>query len=400
MSSSSVARHVDTNVEGLPAAGDGGRPVYLDCCATTPLIPAVLEEVQRFLAEEYGNEGSRTHAYGASARRRVNLAREEVAALAVARADEVVFTSGATEANNLAILGLAEALERDGRRHIVTSSLEHKAVLEPVALLEARGFSVTRVGAGESGLVDPEEVLAAVRSETGLISLMHVNNETGTVQQIGRVADGLPSHVYFHSDAAQGLGKEFEQVSHPRIDLISGSAHKLHGPKGVGVLIQRRRDHRRPPLAPLMVGGGQERGLRPGTVPVHLVAGFGTAATTATKERRYRAESNTAFRERALTALAPLSPVCNGDGAMALPQVLNVSFPGVDAEAAIVATKDLVAVSNGSACSSRSFERSHVLAAMGLEEARADGALRFSWCHLTPAPDWAEFVERVAALRG
>jgi cysteine desulfurase len=359
-----------------------------------------LEEIHRFLAEEYGNEGSRTHAFGTSARRRVNLARDEVAALVAAQADEVVFTSGATEANNLAILGLADSLERDGRRHIVTSALEHKAVLEPVARLEQRGFSVTRISADESGSVDPEEVLAAIRPDTGLLSLMHVNNETGTIQEISRIADDLPSHVYFHTDAAQGLGKEFEQVSHRRIDLISGSAHKLHGPKGVGALIARRREYRRPPLTPLMVGGGQERGLRPGTVPVHLVAGFGTAASAAIQERRHRIERNMEFRESALTALTPLMPVHNGESTMALPQILNVSFPGVDAEAAIVATKDLVAVSNGSACSSQSFERSHVLEAMGLESARADGALRLSWCHLTPSPDWAEFVGRITTLRG
>jgi len=400
MASRSAIHHPDTNVENAPAADDSDRPVYLDCCATTPLIPAVFEEVQRFLAEEYGNEGSRTHAYGAAARRRVNLAREEVAALAAAQPDEVIFTSGATEANNLAILGLAEALAATGRRHVVTSQLEHKAVLEPIARLEQQGFEVTRLAADESGLVDPDELIAAVRAETGLVSLMHVNNETGVVQRIARVADELPPQVYFHTDAAQGLGKEFEEVSHPRIDLISGSAHKLHGPKGVGVLITRRREYRRPPLAPLMVGGGQERGLRPGTVPVHLVAGSGTAARAAVEERDLRHKLNRAFRERALAALQPLDPIVNGDNGRVLPQILNVSFPGVDAEAAIVATKDLVAISNGSACSSDGFERSHVLTAMGLDGSRIDGALRISWCHLTPDPDWPGFVERLAALCG
>jgi cysteine desulfurase len=382
----SAVRHEDTNLE--IEADERGRPVYLDCCATTPLIPAVLEEVHRFLAIEYGNEGSRTHSYGATARKRVNQAREEVAALASAQPEEVVFTSGATEANNLAILGLADALEEQGRRHIVTSSLEHKAVLEPVARLEERGFKVTRVGSGEAGLVDPEEVLAAIGERTGLVSLMHVNNETGLVQQIGRVADGLPPYVYFHVDAAQGLGKELDELAHPRIDLISGSAHKLHGPKGIGALVARRRDYRRVPLVPLMVGGGQERGLRPGTIPVHLVAGFGAAAGAALGEGMERARRNREFRERALAGLRPLDPVVNGDPLRVLPHVLNVSFPGIDAEAAILASKDLVAISNGSACTSSSYERSHVLEAMGLDAGRIDGALRFSWCHLTPDPEW------------
>ncbi len=397
MIGNSTVRHKDTNL--VKTADGKSRPVYLDCCATTPLIPAVLEEIDRFLAVEYGNEGSRTHDYGTAARQRVNRAREEVAALVEAGPEEVVFTSGATEANNLAILGLAEALAGEGRRHVITSALEHKAVLEPVARLEQEGFSVTRIGADESGLVDPDELLAAVRADTGLVSLMNVNNETGAVQQLGRIADGLPPEVYFHVDAAQGLGKEFKEVTHPRLDLISGSAHKVHGPKGVGVLIARRRDYRRPPLKPLMVGGGQEHGLRPGTIPVHLVAGFGAAARAAIEERAERVASNEAFRERTLTALQPLDPAINGDPARTLPQVLNLSFPGVDAEAAILASKDLVAISSGSACSSRSFERSHVLTAMQLDEDRVDGALRISWCHLTPEPDWPAFVERVSALR-
>lgn len=354
--------------------------------------------MQHYLAVEYGNESSRTHEYGVVAHRRVSRAREEIAGLADAQPDEVIFTSGATEANNLAILGLADALERDGRRHIITSALEHKAVLEPVARLESRGFDVTRLDTDESGVVDPDEVLASIRPDTGLVTVMHVNNETGTVQEIARVAEELPPEVYMHVDAAQGLGKEFEEIAHPRIDLISGSAHKLHGPKGVGVLINRRREFRRPPLVPLMVGGGQERGLRPGTIPVHLVAGFGTAARAAIQERSQRSVRNRQFRERALTQLAPLDPIINGDGVRALPQVLNISFVGIDAEAAIVATKDLVAISNGSACLSQSYERSHVLVAMKLDDSRIASAVRISWCHLTPDPDWGAFVARLVPL--
>jgi cysteine desulfurase len=374
-------------------------PVYLDCCATTPPLPAVVEEVTRYLAVEFGNEGSRTHGYGAAARKRVNQAREEVAGLLAANSDEILFTSGATEANNLAILGLAPALRESGRTHLVTNTLEHKAVLEPIARLEEEGFEVTRVGADDSGVIDPEELLAAVRPRTGLVSLMHVNNETGVLQPLRQVAAGLPEEVYLHVDGAQGVGKETEEITDTRIDLISASAHKLHGPKGVGALIARRRKYRRPPLQPLMVGGGQERGLRPGTVPVHLVAGFGTAAAAAAAERKERERLNRAFRERALVALEPLDPRVNGDPERALPHVLNASFPGIDAEAAILATKDLVALSSGSACNSGSFERSHVLQAMGLDADRLDGALRFSWCHLTPDPNWEAFSQRLAGLR-
>lgn len=389
----SAVRHDDSKLEASSA-----EPVYLDCCATTPPLPKVVEEVTRFLAVEYGNEGSRTHGYGATARKRVNQAREEVAALVSANSDEILFTSGATEANNLAILGLAPALRETGRTHVVTSALEHKAVLEPVARLEEEGFEVTRVGGGASGLVDPEEVLAAVGPQTGLVSLMHVNNETGVLQHLRRVAEALPDEVYFHVDGAQGVGKEAAEISHLRIDLISASAHKLHGPKGVGALVARRREYRRPPLRPLMLGGGQERGLRPGTVPVHLVAGFGTAAAAAVAGRERRSALNLAFRARMLAALEPLGPAVNGDPERTLSHVLNLSFPGVDAEAAILATKDLVALSSGSACNSGSFERSHVLAAMGLDGDRLDGALRFSWCHLTPDPDWEEFARRLQAF--
>lgn len=359
----------------------------------------MIEEVNRFLAIDYGNAGSRTHEYGNIARRRVNLAREEVAALAGAQADEVIFTSGATEANNLAILGLAETLIQQGRRHVVTSTLEHKAVLEPIALLEQRGFEVSRIGADERGLLDAEELLAAVGPQTGLVSVMHVNNETGVIQQLAAIAERLPEKVFFHVDAAQGLGKELQEIAPERIDLISGSAHKLHGPKGVGALIARKRGFMRPPLKPLMVGGEQERGLRPGTIATHLVAGFGAAARAAIDEHAERQRRNMEFRERALLALQPLSPVINGDATRALPNVLNVSIGGIDAEAAIVATKDLIAVSNGSACTSHRYEPSHVLTAMRLPAQRVVSALRISWCHMTPEPDWAAVVERLAALR-
>lgn len=375
------------------------RPVYLDCCATTPLVDEVREEILHFLAEDYGNAGSRTHEYGAAAKRRVSTAREEVAAVVEAEPDEVIFTSGATESNNIALLGLRRALWDSGRRHIVTTALEHKAVLEPVARLEQEGFAVTRLTADETGVVEPAAVSEALRDDTGLVSIMHVNNETGTVQPLQEIGAVLSGHsAYLHVDAAQGFGKELFELQTRRIDLISVSAHKIHGPKGVGALIARRRGYERPPIEPLMYGGGQERGLRPGTLPVHLIAGLGSAARLALAEHDKREQRVHAFRDRMLKALEPLHPVLNGDPARSLPHVANLSFPGIDAEAILVATKDLVAISNGSACTSHRYESSHVLVAMGLDEQRIAGAVRISWCHLTEDPDWDEVQHRIQQL--
>jgi cysteine desulfurase len=375
-------------------------PVYLDCNATTPLEPAVAAAVRRFMEEEYGNAGSRTHEFGAQAKRAVTTARGQVAHLVGCSADEVIFTSGATESNNLAILGLAAHGEKSGRKHIVSTLIEHKAVLEPVEHLRSRGFEVTLVPPTAGGWVDPAAVAAAVRPDTLLVSVMQVNNETGVAQPLAEIAAALADHpAYLHVDAAQGAGKDIAPLRLPRLDLISLSGHKLYGPKGVGALIVRRRRYERPPLTPLAYGGGQERGLRPGTLPVPLVVGFGLAAEIAERDHAKRAQQCREFRAQALAGLAPLAPLLNGDPERTLPHVLNLSVPGVDSEAAIVALKDVIAISNGSACTSASYTLSHVLLAMGLPEDRIRGALRLSWCHLTPAVDWGEVCQRLAALR-
>jgi cysteine desulfurase len=391
-------RHSTTNVRDLPDERVM-RPIYLDCCATTPLLPEVSDEIRFYLDHEYGNAGSRTHEYGNAAKRRIAGARDEVARVAEVEADEVIFTSGATESNNIAILGLREALTDAGRRHVVTTRLEHKAVVGPIEQLEQDGFDVTWLTTDSSGVVESDAVAAALRDDTGLVSIMHVNNETGVVQPVDALASRLDGHpAFFHVDAAQGFGKELSGPRNPRVDLVSVSAHKLFGPKGVGALIARRRGFVRPPLRPLVFGGGQERNLRPGTLPVHLIAGFGTAARLSIAEHQERTSASLEFRARALRALKPLAPVVNGDEARALPHVLNVSFTGVDAEAVIVATKDLIAVSNGSACTSQRYEPSHVLRAMGLEDQRIAGAIRMSWSHFTQDPDWDTVVERIGAL--
>jgi len=370
--------------------------VYLDCNATSPVEHIVNKEIIRFLAEEYGNAGSRTHEFGARAKRAVQQARGHVASVVDADGGDVIFTSGATESNNLALLGLAAYGEEMGRKHIVSSMIEHKAVLEPLEVLEKRGFVVTLVPPNGGGWVEPEDIKEALREDTLLVSLMHVNNETGIVQPIVDVADFLQSEqAFFHVDAAQGFGKDIEPLRHSRIDLISVSGHKIYGPKGVGALIMRRRDFKRPPLQPLVYGGGQERGLRPGTLPVPLIVGLGKAAEMAMAHWEQRAKKCQAYREKILETFQSLHPIFNGDQARVLPHTINLTFPGLDSEAVMVALKDKIAISNGSACTSQSYEPSHVLKSMQLPDDVIQGALRISWCHLTEDVDWESVVETI-----
>jgi cysteine desulfurase len=372
--------------------------IYLDCAATTPLDLRVRAEMARYAEEEFGNAGSRTHAWGARARAAVEQARDRIAAVVATGRGDVIFTSGATESNNLAILGLAA--DAGDRRHIVSTAIEHHAVLEPLEALGSRGFDVTLVTPDRGGVVDPEAIAAAVRRDTLLVSVMHVNNETGAIQPIDAIAERLPeTNVYFHVDAAQSFARELQALRHPRIDLISASAHKINGPKGAGALITRRRNGARPPLQPLMFGGGQERGLRPGTLPVPLIAGFGLAADLAAAEAASRRARCASFRRSLLAGLAPLAPMINGDPDRSAPYIINLSFPGLEAETVIDAWADLVAISQGAACSSQSYTCSHVLSAMEVPAARSDGALRFSWCADTPEPDWSQLVAAIEPYR-
>jgi cysteine desulfurase len=383
-----------------PSLPPAVRPIYLDCNATTPLDPEVRDEVLHYLDEEYGNAGSRTHLFGQAAKDRVNKARAEVAAVVACQSDEVIFTSGATESNNLALLGLARYGTQTGRRHLISTMIEHKAVLEPLDALREDGFDITLIRPDSGGRVDPAQVTAALRPDTLMVSVMAVNNETGVIQPVPEIADILSGHeAYLHVDGAQGFGKILELLRHPRIDLLSVSGHKIYGPKGVGALVTRRRGYKRPPLHPLAFGGGQERGLRPGTLPVPLLAGLGAAARLALRDNDKRQQRCAAFKAQLLEALAPLKPQINGDPRQAVPHSINLSIPGLDAEAAMLATKDLIAISNGSACTSQRYEPSHVLAAMRLPEERVRGALRISWCHLTDVPDWTAVVARLAQVR-
>jgi cysteine desulfurase len=375
-------------------------PVYLDCNATSPTEPTVQKLVARFTVDDYGNAGSRTHEYGNRAKQAIQQARDQLAnALRVER-DEVIFTSGATESNNLAILGLAPHGDTTALRHIITGAVEHKAVLEPIQALQERGFRITLLPPTSGGYVDPDDLKQALADDTLLVSLMHVNNETGVEQPLHEYCEVLQHRdAYFHVDAAQGFGKKNEPLRHQRIDLLSISGHKIYAPKGIGALITRRRDHQRPPLTPLAYGGGQEWGLRPGTLPVPLIAGLGLAAELAYKHADDRATTCRAFRERALAALSRLDIALNGDQDHVLPHTLNLAVPGLDAEAFMLATKHLISISNGSACTSHSYEPSHVLKAMGLSDERIQSSVRFSWCHLTTEPDWDAVVSAVERVR-
>jgi len=372
---------------------------YLDHNATTPVDPRVADEVVKFMLLEYGNAGSRTHTFGQTAKERVQRARAEIAELLACDPAEVIFTSGATESNNLAILGLAAHGEATGRKHIVSTLIEHKAVLEPLAELAKKGFEVELVAPGSGGWVVPEDLLRLVRPDTLLVSMMAVNNETGVIQPVEQIANALRgTDTFLHVDAAQAYGKLIEPLRHDRLDLLSFSGHKIGAPKGIGGLVARRRGYKRPPLTPLMYGGGQERGLRPGTLPVALIAGLGLASSLAVQESAERHARARETRDLLVEALAPLNPQFNGDLERTIDSTLNFSIPGVDSEAAIVALKDIVAISNGSACTSQTYEPSHVLLASGIGEERVAGALRLSWGYDQSLPDLDDLVGRLRSL--
>lgn len=374
--------------------------VYLDCNATTPIDPEVEREFLHFIRQEFGNAGSRTHEFGARAKQAVQRARDQVAAVVKCQREEVIFTSGATESNNLAILGLREFGEKTGKRHIISAAIEHKAVLEPLEFLAKHGFKVNLVKPEPDGAVSASKIASSLRPETLLVSIMHVNNETGIVQPLSEIASALAGHeAFFHVDAAQGFGKCIAELQNQRLDLISVSGHKIYAPKGIGALIMRRRGYQLPPLSPLFYGGGQERGLRPGTLPVALIVALGKAAELALRDNEKRKKRCIAIKCDASAAFAKVGGVPTGDPAKSLPSTLNIAIPGLDSEAVMLALKDLVAISNGSACTSQNYTASHVLLAMGLNEDHIKGALRLSWCHLTPKVDWIDVIAIIQKMQ-
>lgn len=355
------------------------EPVYLDYAATTPVDPAVAAAMGRSLAETdgLGNASSSTHLFGRRVAERIERGRAAVAALIGATAEEIVFTSGATESDNLAVLGVARASAHRGR-HIVSSRIEHKAVLDPVKRLEKEGFTVTLLAPDRSGRIDPGAVAAALRPDTVLVSIMFVNNEIGVIQDIAAIgalcrARGVP----LHSDAAQAVGKIPLDVHALPLDFMSFTAHKFYGPKGVGALYVR--SAARAHLQPIVFGGGQERGLRPGTLPTHQIVGFGLACDLARRGLAAEHARLAGLRERLWKGLATVGRVyANGEDAPSVPGILNVSFEGVEGESLVAGLREL-AVSTGSACNSASAEPSYVLRALGRDTQLAQSSLRLSF---------------------
>jgi cysteine desulfurase len=354
-----------------------GRPAYLDMSATTPLDPRVLDKMLPYMMSSYGNPHSRTHEYGWEAEGSVEEARKQIAALISADPKEIVFTSGATESNNLAIKGAAHFYAKRGK-HLITTQTEHKCVLDSCRYLEQEGYSVTYLGVEKStGRVNMDELKAAIRDDTILISVMAVNNEIGTLQPIAEIGDLCRKNkIVFHCDGAQMLGKLPLNVNDLKIDLLSMSSHKVYGPKGIGALYVRRRPRVR--LEPIMSGGGQERGLRSGTLPHFLCVGFGAACELAGKEMENDSKWIQYLSGKLQNGIEARIPevLRNGDPAHNYAGCLNYSFAYVEGESLLMALKN-VAVSSGSACTSASLEPSYVLRALGVDDELAHSSLRF-----------------------
>jgi cysteine desulfurase len=368
--------------------------VYLDYAATTPVDPAVATEMAACLTEsgDFGNASS-THVFGRRAAARVETARAQVAALIGAEPDEITFTSGATESNNLAVLGVSRA-NADRGRHIVTTRIEHKAVLDPCKRLEREGFTVTYLTPDRQGRIDPEIVRAALRPDTVLVSIMYVNNEIGVMQDVGAIGALCRDRgVAFHTDAAQAVGKIPVDVRNLPVDFLSFTAHKIYGPKGVGALYTRRAS--RPLLQPVSFGGGQERGLRPGTLATHQIVGLGVACEMAARLVGEEQPRLTALRDRLWNGLEGLGGThLNGAASARIPGILNVSFEGVEGESLVTGLTDL-AVSTGSACNSASAEPSYVLRALGRDTQLAQSSLRLTVGRYTKVADVDFAIESV-----
>jgi cysteine desulfurase len=351
-------------------------PVYLDYSATTPVDPRVVDKMVPYLREHFGNPASRSHSYGWEAEKAVEEAREQVAKLVNADPREIVWTSGATESTNLAVKGAAR-FYKDKGRHLVTVKTEHKATLDTMRELEREGYEVTYLDVLENGLLDLEVLKAALRPDTILVSVMYVNNEIGVIQDVAAIGEICRSRgIIFHCDAAQATGKVVIDLARLKVDLMSFSAHKTYGPKGVGALYVRRKPRVR--LEAQMHGGGHERGLRSGTLPTHQIVGMGEAFRLAREEMATENERIRMLRDRLLKGLSEIEEVyVNGDLEHRVPHNLNMSFNYVEGESLIMAIKD-IAVSSGSACTSASLEPSYVLRALGRSDELAHSSIRFT----------------------
>ena len=371
------------------------HPIYLDYAATTPMAPEVALAMAECLTlkGEFANPASLQHNFGERAYNLVETASKDIADFLKCKASDIVFTSGATEANNLAIKGLALS-QQNKRKHIITSVTEHKAVIDTCKYLETLEFNVTYLKPDSNGLIDLDNLMGAITEDTFLVSLMHVNNETGVIQNIDAIAQAIQhkqqahpeNKIYFHVDAAQSVGKLDIDLSQTPIDLLSISGHKCYGPKGIGCLYIRNRKQQR--LMPLMQGGGQEYGLRPGTLPTHQIVGMGTAIKIAA-DTLFKDNQHTQHLTKLLTnQLKILGGVnFNGDQNQKLASIINVSFDDVGSDSLLIRLRDQIAIANGSACNTGTIEASHVLRAMGIEGDRLYGAIRISIGRYTTEQD-------------
>ena len=379
------------------------EPVYLDYQATTPTDPRVVDAMLPYFTERFGNPHSAQHRHGSVAEHAVETARGQVAGLIGAQPNEIIFTSGATEANNLALIGALRFRRAQGRDHLVAAATEHKCVIESARALEGEGASITFLPVRPDGLIELDRLAGAVTERTALVSIMAVNNEIGVIQPLAEIAALAHARgAWFHSDAAQAAGKIPLDVEAMGIDLMSLSAHKLYGPKGIGALYVRRRPRVR--LAPLFHGGGQERGLRSGTLPTPLCVGFGAAAVIAAAEMATESERLAGLSRRLLAGLRAALPetTLQGSAERRIPGNLNIAFAGIDADKLLAALPEL-SLSTGSACSSAAVEPSYVMTALGLDAAAARGAVRIGLGRFTTEAevDFAieRLVEGVRALR-
>lgn len=356
--------------------------VYLDYYASTPMHHSVLDVMVDVYKNQYGNAGSRTHDFGENARQVVEQARGQIASLLGIGEEEVFFTSGSSESNNIAILGLREYAKETGKNHIITTSIEHKSVLETVKSLTKDGFVVDFIDPASNGRIQVEQIQKCICENTLLVSVMHVNNETGIIQPVGEIGELLSdTGILFHVDATQSCGKLVTQLKNMKYHMLSLSAHKLYGPQGIGALILRRNKYRLPPVKQIMYGGQQEHGIRPGTIPVALAAGLGKACEIAACDYKKNWRNECQIKAAILDILeqSGFNYCINGDLEYCMPNIINISIAGVESEALMLASKHICGISNGSACTSMNYDLSYVLSAMGLDEQRISEAIRISW---------------------
>ena len=375
--------------------------IYLDNNSSSPIDERVLAVMVDTYLNSYGNADSRTHNHGEQARIIVENARKQVASLLEIDSSEVFFTSGSTESNNITIQGLEEYALKTNKKHIITSAIEHKSILETVNMMKKKGFDVDIVNPNLSGQINVQEILDKVRDDTLLVSVMHVNNETGIIQPVDRLGTELDKrNILFHVDATQSCGKLVDEIRNLKYNMLSFSAHKLKGPQGVGVLILKKKKYKLPPVKNIMYGGQQEGGIRPGTIPVALVAGCGKACEIAEKEYRENSQKCKSLKV-ILEELLKKSNVnyhYNGAQQYCIDSSVNICFKGVMSEALMLSSKQYCSVSNGSACTSKSYSPSYVLQAMGIPTEDIENSIRISWGPETNEIEFRDNINKMVEI--